>query len=142
MNVIPYKPEHLKLLTLQPAQLGFDALLGDPAYAEGLAQCGPAYSVFANDELIACAGFWPQWHGRAIVWALVSENAGKHFLGFHRAVLRAFEMHPYRRIETTVKTGFAEGARWARMLGMTKEATLRSYAPDGEDYDLYVRVSA
>jgi hypothetical protein len=142
MTVIPFQPEHLAQLTLQPAQLGFESMIGDPRYGPWLAEAGPGYTVLAGDELVACAGFWPQWEGRAIVWALVSETAGKHFLGFHRAVLRAFDAHPYRRIETTVKTGFTEGERWARMLGMTKEATLRSYAPNGDDYDLYSKVTA
>lgn len=140
MIIVPFKPEHLIDIKLQPAQLGYEAMLGDPRYGQWLAGAGPGYSVFANDDLVACAGFWPQWENRAIVWALVTATAGRHFVGFHRAVRRALDLHKYRRIETAVRCGFVEGERWARMLGMEKEGTMRAYAPDGDDYDLFARI--
>jgi hypothetical protein len=140
MKVIPYTPEHLKLLDLQQGQSEFRVYLGSDKYAQWLADVGPAYSGFVGDEMIACAGFVPQHENRAIVWALVGSNAAKHFLAIHRAVLKALNAHPYRRVETVVKTGFAEGARWAEMLGMQYEGTMRKHGLNGEDFDLYARV--
>jgi hypothetical protein len=111
-----------------------------PEYGPALLAAGPAYSAVEDDVVFASAGFYQQWEGRAIVWALLSADAGRHFIRIHRAVLRAFSLHPYRRIETAVLDGFEEGYRWAEMLGFWREGLMRAYCPDGTDAHLYARV--
>lgn len=140
MNIEPFKPEHLHRIELQKAQAMLSPEIVKPEYGPALVAAGPCYSIVDGDVVFACAGFYPQWDGRAIVWALVGANAGRHFLRLHRAVLRAFEIHPYRRVETCVLAGFSEGCRWAEMLGFEREGYMRAYAPDGSDFHLYARV--
>lgn len=140
MLIVPFQPEHLNRILLQPSQIALQPELAKADYGPSLLAAGPCYSAVAGDEVIASAGFYPQWDGRAIVWALVSANAGRHFVKLHRAVLRSFEIHPFRRVETCVLAGFAEGCRWAEMLGFEREGFMRAYAPDGSDFHLYARV--
>ena len=140
MNIQPFHPEHLSALLLQPAQAGMRPVLADPSYGESLAQAGPCYAAMADGAVIACAGLIPQWPGRAVAWALVSSAAGPHFLGVHRAVKRALDVHPFRRIETGVVSDFDEGHRWAKMLGFVREGQMRAYTPDGRNCDLYALV--
>jgi ribosomal protein S18 acetylase RimI-like enzyme len=140
MMIAPFHPDHLASMLLQPAQAGVQPLLGDPAYGASLAQAGPCYSAVVDGVVIACAGLIPQWQGRAVAWALISNAAGPHFLGVHRAVRRALQVHDFRRVETGVVVDFEEGHRWAKMLGFEREGRMRAYTPDGRDCDLYARV--
>jgi hypothetical protein len=138
--IVPYKPEHLTRILLQPSQAMMQPMMNDPEYAEQLVQAGPAYSLVVGDEVVACAGLMPQWENRAVCWALVGANAGRHFAAIHKAALRMFTLHPYRRIETAVLCGFEQGHRWMRMLGFKKEGTMAYFSPDGGTYDLYAKV--
>lgn len=140
MRIVPFEPDHLKQLLLQPSQAMMQPLLDSAEYAQSLKDAGPAYSLVDGDEVFACAGLIPQWEGRAVAWALISEEAGPHFLRITRAVRRCFDLHPFRRIETAVSHDFQQGHRWAQMLGFTREGLMRSYTPDGRDCDLYARV--
>lgn len=140
MIVLPFEPEHLDRLELQSAQLGIQPIFDDPRYALSLQKAGPAFSAEVDGEIIAALGIIPQWQNRAIAWGLIGKKARRHLLAVHRAVDRFLVMSEYRRIETSVATNFAEGHRWARMLGFEREGTMRAYTPDGFDCDLYARV--
>ena len=141
MTIVPFQPEHLTAIRLQPAQIALQPTLMQSGYGPALQAAGPCYSALVDDEVIACAGFYPQWEGRAIVWALISASAGRHFFALHKAVLRGFKLQGFRRLETAVVVGFTEGERWARMLGFELEGRMRGYMPDGTDCDLYARIS-
>lgn len=139
--IVAFKPHHLESLRLQDSQAVVQPMLADPTYGESLVEAGPAYSAVDGDAVFACAGLFPLWDGRACAWALIAAEAGQHFVAIHKAVRRALTLHAFRRVETVVRTDFAAGHRWARMLGFQREATMRGYAPDGHDYDLYARVT-
>lgn len=140
MRIVPFEPDHLNRLLLQPSQAVMQPTLTSQNYGENLAKSGPAFSLVDGDSVLACSGLIPQWDNRALAWALISAEAGSHFLAVHRGVKRAIELYPYRRIETAVKSDFSEGHRWMGILGFAKEGTMRGYAPDGCDYDLYARI--
>lgn len=140
MKIVPFEPDHLKTLLLQPSQVMLQPTLSDPTYATSLYTAGPAYSLVGDDEVLACSGLIPQWENRAIAWALIGKEAGRHFLMIHRAVRNAIDLHRYRRIETAVAADFEQGHRWMRMLGFELEGRMRAYTPDGRDCDLYARI--
>ena len=140
MKIEAFHPDHLASMLLQPAQEAMRAVLSDPSYGESLRQSGPCYSAVVDGVVIACAGLIPQWPGRAVAWALISGSAGSQFVGVHRAVRRALDVHQFRRIETGVTSEFDAGHRWVRMLGFEREGRMRAYTPDGRDCDLYALV--
>lgn len=140
MRIEPFKPEHLETLLLQPSQVMLQPYLNDRNYGEFLFRGGPAYSGLDGDRVIACMGLIPLWENRAQGWGLISSNAGAYFNQITKAVLHTMELHPFRRIEASVKCDFQPGHRWIKMLGFEREGTMRCYAPDGDDYDLYARV--
>jgi protein gp37 len=140
MRIVPFEPNHLKLLLLQPSQAIMQETLSRPEYAQSLHQAGPAYSLVDGDAVLASMGLIPQWEHRAIAWGLIASEAGPHFRTIHKAVLRTMEIHPYRRIETSVACDFEQGHRWAKMLGFEREGRMRSFTPDGRDCDLYGRI--
>lgn len=97
-----------------------------------------------GEEFLGCAGILKIWEGRGFAWMAVSRKVGRfHMLAIHRrtmAVINTATDLGLYRLETTVRTGFAAGRRWALMLGFEREGTMRRYAPDGGDHDLYARV--
>lgn len=141
MMIVAFEPAHLDRLLLQPSQAIMQPVLADPAYGPSLASAGPAYSAVHGDAVFACAGLIPQWHGRALAWALIAEEAGGHMVAIHKAVRRALNIHHFRRVETAVASDFPQGHRWAAMLGFEREGRMRAYTPDGQDCDLYALVS-
>jgi hypothetical protein len=140
MKIVPFEPNHLERLLLQPSQAIMQETLTRPEYAKSLYEAGPAYSLVDGDAVFASMGLIPQWEHRAIAWGLIAKEAGPHFRTIHKAVLRTMEIHPYRRIETSVACDFEQGHRWARMLGFEREGRMRAFTPDGHDCDLYGRI--
>ena len=140
MNIVPFEPDHLKRLLLQPSQAIMQPALSKPEYAENLYKAGPAYSLVDGDAVLASMGLVPQWEHRAVAWGLISAEAGPHFILIHKAVHRTMALHPYRRIETSVDCNFRQGHRWARLLGFEHEGRMRAFTQDGRDCDLYARI--
>lgn len=137
--IVPFKAEHLGKIALQSAQLSMSDHLMNPDYAKML-EGTYAYSLIEGDEVLCCAGLMQVWEGRSLGWALVSHKAGKHFMEIHRNVAAAIRMCPDRRVEIAVDSEFPEGKRWAKMLGLEFEGTMRGYGIDGRSHDLYARV--
>jgi hypothetical protein len=140
MRIIPFEASHLENLLLQPSQAMLQPMLKERGYGDGLEKAGPSYSGVVGDQVLACMGLLPQWQERAIAWGLIAAEAGPYFKTITRAVFRTMELHPFRRIEASVKTDFEAGHRWARLLGFQREGTMRAYTTDGDDYDLYARI--
>lgn len=142
IRVEPYRPEHLRDLVLQDAQSYLGPVLAEPGMADRLAH-GESYTVMAGEgndvRPIACVGVIDQWKGRCIAWALLASDAGKWMLGLTRIIARML-LTRAGRVETSVKSDFEAGHRWAQLLGFVREGRMRRWH-EGEDYDLYARVT-
>jgi hypothetical protein len=145
MNIVAFKPEHLKQLSLQDAQEYFGAEIQREGYGEYLRDAGQAFTAIAGGRILGCGGCVEVWDNRAQIWALVAKDAGRHMVGIHRAVEGFLKQAKWRRIEAAVDAGFDEGLRWIELLGFyneTPHAPLRAYRPDGGDCYLFARVRA
>jgi hypothetical protein len=141
MMIVPFHPDHLTRLKLQPKQGG--ALSGlTTDQSEMMAGCDIAWTALDGDEVVACAGIMHLWEGRGHAWALLSGNIGRRMVQMHRAVKRAIELSGYRRIEMDVDAEFAEAKHWARLLGFIDETPhgMPGYSPDGRLYHKFARV--
>jgi hypothetical protein len=137
--IVPFEAEHLSKIKLQNAQLSVSDMLNNPDYAKMLEGTN-AWTLIDGDEVLCCGGMLKMWEGRSVAWALMSANAGRKFMEIHRNVAAAFRMCPDRRVEIAVDSEFPQGKRWAKMLGLTYEGTMKGYGVDGRDHDLYARV--
>lgn len=140
MRVVPFKAWHLIALDRQPRQPERPEDAEPAAYEAG----GPAWTVIGPDRLpIACAGFLEaSWPGQALAWSILGVHLGALMVPFTRRVRHEFAAAGYRRLEAIVESDHAEGHRWARLIGMTREGTLRRWGPRGVDHDIYARVAA
>lgn len=138
MHIVPYARDHLLAIQLQPAQIDAAGWI-TPEYAASLE--GPStWTVMDQGRPVFCGGAWNLWPGRTVVWAILSESAGRIMPRLTRSTRRYLDLLPERRVECYVDAGFEQGERWARLLGFTHEAKLRAFLPNGNDAHLYARV--
>ena len=71
LTFVPYSPEDLRKVDLQPAQASWRERFMDLGYARSLDVPGRAWTGLDDAGRVAgCAGFAPQWEGRVIAWAV------------------------------------------------------------------------
>lgn len=141
IRIAKFRAADLAELDLQDAQQDLRSQFGDPAYGSALEATQAAFT--ARDEsgaVLCCAGVHEVWPGRGVAWALISRHAGPEFRAIHRAASGFLAQSQLRRIEMVVDANFPAGKRWAKMLGMTPEGTMKAYSPAGDDYVLYARI--
>ena len=140
MDIVPFRPEHLRSLVLQEAQAWMGPML-KADYGEYLLRGGPCFTALDGERVLACSGVLRMWDNRDQAWALMAQDAGRRFVKIFRGMSRFLDLHDTRRIEATVDCEFEEGHRLMRMLGFRLEAErMRAYLPDGRDAALYARV--
>lgn len=138
MNLVPFDPAHALAMRVQPNQSlprgEFLRALSTPA--------GEAYTGMVDGRPIGCAGVVEMWQGRALAWALLSEDAGPHMIAVTRAIRFFLGTVPFRRVEMAVDAEFPAAIRWAEMLGFERETPepMRAYTPDGRACYQYARV--
>jgi hypothetical protein len=140
MIIVPFKAEHLHTLNLQSAQALFGPLLTDAEYGKSLEEAGNAFTGIVDGQTIICSGVVEQWQNRAVAWALISENSGKHFVKIHKAVSRFLKVCDYKRVEAYVDDRFEQGYRWMDMLGFKHEGFMEAFSPNGSSMHLYAKV--
>lgn len=142
MKIVAFHASHLRDLQLQDAQQYFNAEFGNPDYGLQLQASRYAFTGMADGRVIGCAGVHELWAGRAVAWALLSKDAGRHFTTIHKAASGFFKATPFRRIEAVVEDGFTEGHRWVKLLGFTNETPegMAGYSPTGTKFYLYSKV--
>ncbi len=133
-----FAPVHVGML--ERVEPGWDPTVLD-GYFHQLADAGPAWTATLSEVPMCCGGMFETSAHRAIAWAWMGRCPRPAFLGLHHLVLGILSRCTYHRIETTVRTDYAAGHRWARALGFVEEAArMRSYFPDGNDATLYARI--
>lgn len=141
---VPFAPEHLAQLSLQPIQAEIQGYL---ASVNADVLVGPStWTALVDGRVVGCGGIMPLWSGVGQAWALIGTMPRRCWpsaTAFVRAtLLTAMDVRGYHRIQASVRTGFAAGARWAGRLGFDFEGTARAYDPARGDHDLYAMVRA
>lgn len=138
MIVVPFRAEHFSAIDVQPSQAYVRDYISN-ADVKGLEEQN-SFTCMEGDKVLACFGWVPVYPTRAVLWAIISADAGPHFVGVTRIAKRLVNCLDFRRIEMEVDYEFEQGHRWARMLGFTLEVErLRCARIDGGDNSIYVR---
>ena len=144
ISILPYKPEHLLSIELQPNQRVWRDRIVKGKQAEAINIPGMSFTGFSGGKIIGSAGFVPQWEGRVIGWALLSPQIPKmawvQIVRTIKATMERLFNEGTRRIEITVPAGFAQGIRFAKMLGFAVECKMTAYQPDGSDAYLFAKI--
>jgi len=139
MKVVPFHRDHLKTLNLQLAQREALPLLTDVIINE--LERGQSFTAMICNTPMMCCGVHGDGMGRGVLWALVSQDIGRHMVQITKLCRRFFDNSGYRRLETVVDYDFIAGHRWVRLMGFELEAKrMRSYYPNGRDCSLYAKI--
>lgn len=138
MRIIKYEPSHFMSISRQ--QMQNEAEFMNTEDAESLAKSGPSISIEVDGKIIACGGISQIWLGRWVMWALLSEEAGKHMVGLVRAGKRLMMMQPINsRLEAQVRSDFTAAHDLVKLLGFNWHHHEEKFFPGGIDADVYVR---
>ena len=109
-----------------------------------LADKGNAYTLFVNKKPIVAGGIIILWQGVAEGWVMASQNIFEmKFLAAKSMKELTEEMckkNKIIRLQTSVKSEFKQGVRFATWLGMEIEGLKKQYGPDGSDYYQLARI--
>lgn len=96
--------------------------------------------VMENEkETLAIFWLWDLGAGRYNVGSVLSANCGPYFPEMKTLIEKLFDFYKATRYEATVKTSFENGHRMLKLLGFTREGTMKKFY-NGIDFDLYARV--
>ncbi len=102
---------------------------------------GYAYTIYHEEDVVACAGVTYIVSGVAEIWAITGELVAKYPKDFHKIckqiVAEALEKDNLHRLQCTAEVGYARTIKWLERLGFEREGTLRNYTPDGKDMYIY-----
>lgn len=126
-------------MTAEAFKAAHVAGFGDPVIAEKFERASPiAYTIRRDGEILGCGGVADLDAGRGLLWSFISDAGRRHPHCLHRAARRFISSLDYRRIEATCRG--AKACRWLEALGFQHEGTLRSWTPDGADFEIYARI--
>ncbi len=138
MTFEPFKPWHL--LALDP--LGLPESVGtfvSVGYGKALVARGPAYTAWADSDILLCGGIARDDSGQGWLWSFVAPVASRHFLTLHRYVVRFLSVYPMPLKATTEKR-LAVSCRWLELLGFERtEDEWPAFIPGGSDHYVYRR---
>lgn len=103
---------------------------------------GPGWTGRLPDgRILGAAGMTQIVPWVADFWLIPSKWVPDYPLAFHRTVLGKFKellaQSTAVRIQGVVDPKYPERVRWIERLGFTREGTMRTFGPNGEDMDLY-----
>ena len=140
IEVLPFQPYHVDMIKAQPAQA---AELGDPTmgHLHLRQRLGPALSLRAGGEIVACGGIARANPQYGFIWAILGETSGRYMVRIVRVMRRVIDMVQMRRIEATTPAWFAAGRRLLEdFLGFEFEGEARGMGANGETHLRFARV--
>lgn len=141
ITIVPMTEAHVRAIEPQEQQCG-DGEAERVRIAMMQADLGPCWAALSsNGVVLAIAGVTEAWEGRGIAWSVLSRHCGPHLLALTRTVRRYLDGMDYARLEMYVDAQFAEGCRWAQMLGFELETPnpMRRFLPNGNGAYLFGR---
>lgn len=143
IEVVPFLAEHLSRIAVQPAQLRDwpDCAERDSRGAAFAAQEHGNSFLDAEGQVIACFGMIESHDQHLTAWSVLAQLSVAQ-LGFAtrwcRAYLAALDV---RRIDMVVRGSFAQGHRWAALLGFGREGVQQCFYPDGDDLHIWAQIN-
>lgn len=134
---VPFHVSHVDLMHMREHEM-FN--LSD-AQITNLANAGNGYTYMYSGRILCIAGHIKVQEGVADVYIIPSIYIPVYAKHFHKAVkVRLDELsQKFKRLQTASWAN-SQTDKWMTALGFRWEGTLRNYAPDGSDYNMWGRV--
>ena len=106
----------------------------DASYEENridFALPGLSFSLLSNDQLVCSGGIFPLWDGVAEGWVMASKRIFNYKIKSASLIKRRLNLlcknNKIVRLQTSVKSNFDTGVRFAEWLGLKKEGLMVHY---------------
>lgn len=144
LRTVDFHPSHIYLMELTDYSRRFSQAV--PDYTQSIwaqAQDNPAFTLFYNDKPFLSFGFYEIWPGVAEGWMVPSNRIERNPIVIGKAGRAVFyHIGPsmqLRRLQFMVRSSHLQAVRFAEFVKFQREATLKEYGPEGDDYHIYVR---
>lgn len=112
-------------------------------YMEQTTAGTPAFTIIDQGKVALSFGIYPIWPGLGEGWMVPSNHINGRAIALVRGARQLFnEIGPamqLRRLQFMVRSSHLQAVKFAETLYFSREATLQSYGPEGDDYFVYVR---
>lgn len=140
MIVVPFQKYHIDQIVVQEKQQDKFPHMTEEM-KESLTREASFTGIDEDGTILAIAGIMPLSDCRCFAWSYLSGNLKHKLVPLTKVVKRYLDTVPYHRIEMHVECDFAQGHRWAKMLGFEMECErMRHVTPDRRDMALYALV--
>ena len=149
MKIIPYKAEHIHLLSLKDED---KYLQNSPMFVQWATDnCikNMSISIFKDVEGIICTGIRKMWSGvetarAAEVWVIFSKKVPFLVLPIIRVLkanlFRVIEEQGLTRVQAVVKANYTTAVRLVKLIGFEQESRMRKAEMDGTDSLMFTSI--
>lgn len=144
MQIIAFKAEHGRYIAER--RMNNDLMKVRPEYYDMLDQLekpGMSWTGIVDDKIIAAGGMINMWGNVYEGWVMATNDIHKHPIQTARIIKKIFDKvmidNKVERLQTTVRSDFETGHKFAKWLGLHSEGVMKKYM-DNNDYDLYARL--
>lgn len=141
IRVLPFRPEHLAMLTPQEAQR---SQLGGDVVARGaaLAATGNCFTAFsaADGVMLMCGGALESHREHATMWSAFADVAPsrlREMAAIRQRTRWLIGKLDHKRVDALIRCDHRAGHCWINALGFKPEARLNDYFEDGGDAMIY-----
>jgi len=133
-------------MAMQPQQAWLlEYIKENPEYAKDMEVKNKSFTIINDDNVVFIGGVFKLHPGVGEVWCIMGletiKNHGRFITRATRDFLNMLQLEDnYHRLFTTVDLEFAQGHRWAKMLGFHMESIMEKYRQNKRDSALYVRL--
>lgn len=120
MTIIPYTPDHLAAINLQPEQVR-------DTFDESVPEKGDSWAMVIDGRSVAVGGLYPVLPNMAVAWAFIGADAGPHFVRMVRAMREKLDASSWPVVRAGALHGFAAAGRLLRMLGFQQVNAVTHY---------------
>jgi len=144
LHATPFLPAHAASLCLRPgAAMALAGLPPLDELARAYQGAGPAWTVVAGGEAIACGGVVRFWPGVGECWCWAGAGVDRWPVAFARLVRGVVQglcrEHGFHRLQIHVRADDERANRFASHLGFTLEGRCPGFGADRSTHNLYGR---
>lgn len=111
------------------------------AFVQEVLATGPVSWIAGKDVPIAAFGCMPMWKGVWSMWMFATDDIRQIGLGMTKIIVQSIIPSLWNagahRLECRSMEGHVDAQRWLGTIGAEREATLRGYGREGEDFHIY-----
>jgi RimJ/RimL family protein N-acetyltransferase len=147
MIVVPFQEWHFHELELEGPEKRIAENYGShlPAVLSALKYHGATFSWYEDKKILGICGMAPLWTGVGEAYMFLSPEFKKRKIRCIKDIKKYLELmtkqFKFHRINAYVIKDFEKALRFAEFLGFEKEAELKQYGPNKEDYYLMRRMT-